>query len=643
MSPSPFAAWSVAHRVPSWCRYAVAGFSFAMSLAITLLIRRWSGGNEPFYPLFTAGVIVAAWYGGLGPGLVAGALSVVTNADMVAAGGSHLMLPHTAELVRLAAFSLVVVFVSILANARNRALAGIREQAEALERERSLLNTMTQATDVMLVYLDRDFNFLSVNTAYAQTCRMQPEDMIGRNHFALYPNVENEAIFRRVRDTGVPVFHKDRPFEFPDQPERGVTYWDWSLVPVKQGNGAISGLVFSLRETTAHKRAEESLRQERASAEEALREADRRKDEFLAVLSHELRNPLAPIRYALPLLQRERLTDAAGRAVGVINRQVDLLARLVDDLLDVSRITRGKIELRCEHVTLESILTAAAEAASPAIVAGRHRLQMVVPDDPVWLYADPARLAQVVTNLLNNSAKYTPRGGEITLETRRDDGHAIVRVRDTGIGIPEEALPTLFEMFRQVNHPDTSQGGLGIGLALSKQLVEMHGGSIEAQSAGIGHGAEFVVRLPVAKDAKVDEAPPPTSGIAPPTGRRLKVLIVDDNADLVEMLAAGVSALGHDVRKALDGRSALSAAISYRPDVVLLDLGLPVMGGIEVARQLRRRPETATARLVALTGWGQAEDRRQTEEAGFDRHLTKPTDPKTLERLLAEFASAKTS
>ena len=374
-------------------------------------------------------------------------------------------------------------------------------------------------------------------------------------------------------------------------------------------------------------------------AEAALSDADRRKDEFIAVLSHELRNPLAPIRYALPLLQRDRLDEAGDRAVAVIDRQVAHLTRLVDDLLDVSRITGGKIDLRREHVTLAAVLSSAVEAASPAIATARHTLRMAVSDEPIWLHGDPARLAQVVTNILNNSAKYTPRGGEITLEGREDDGHAVIRVRDTGMGIPEDALSTVFEMFRQVNRPDRAQGGLGIGLALARQLVEMHGGTIAASSDGPGQGAEFVVRLPAARDPE-GGAVSLAGGATKRAGRRLKVLVVDDNADLVDMLATVVERAGHDVRKALDGRSAVSAALSYRPDVVLLDIGLPVIGGLEVARELRRRPETAHARLVALTGWGQAEDRRQTAAAGFDRHMTKPTDPKALERLLVELAAS---
>jgi CheY-like chemotaxis protein len=321
----------------------------------------------------------------------------------------------------------------------------------------------------------------------------------------------------------------------------------------------------------------------------------------------------------------------------VIERQVDHLTRLVDDLLDVSRITRGKIELRREHVLLASIVNAATEAAAPTITAAGHALEVNLPDDPIWLDADAARITQVLTNLLNNSAKYTPRGGRIVLDVRREGEQAVIEVRDNGMGIPPEALPTVFEMFRQVNRPDKSQGGLGIGLALVQMLVEMHGGTIAAHSGGAGQGSEFTVRLPVADEGKPQGTPQvEISGL--PSGGNLKVLVVDDNADLVEMLAMVVEGLGYDVRKALDGEAAIAAAKDYRPDVVLLDLGLPVVDGFEVARQIRQRPETRHAHLVALTGWGQAEDRARTRDAGFDHHLTKPTDPGTLQRLLCEVA-----
>ena len=386
-------------------------------------------------------------------------------------------------------------------------------------------------------------------------------------------------------------------------------------------------------EIVERRRAEEALR----DSDRRLRDADRRKDEFIAVLSHELRNPLAPIRYALPLLQRELISESARRPLAVISRQLAQMTRLVDDLLDVSRITHGNIELRKEHVPLGPILTAAVEATSPAFDAARHTLQIVEMDESIRLYVDPARLTQIITNVLDNSARYTPRGGRVLVRASRSDGEAVIRIVDDGIGIPEQALPTVFDMFRQVKRPDTAQSGLGIGLALARRLLEMHGGAIEAHSDGVGRGTEIVIRLPLAPE--INPAAVPHTAAPASLARKLKVLVVDDNADLVEMLAALVSSLGHDVRKALDGHSAVLAALSYRPDVVLLDLGLPVISGIEVARRLRQAPETAHARIIALTGWGQTEVRLETKEAGFDYHLTKPTDPELLERLIGQLAA----
>jgi CheY-like chemotaxis protein/two-component sensor histidine kinase len=322
----------------------------------------------------------------------------------------------------------------------------------------------------------------------------------------------------------------------------------------------------------------------------------------------------------------------------VIKRQTDQLARLLEDLLDVGRITSGKLGLRRERITLASIVTAAIEAARPALAISNLILKTVVSSEQVWLDADPARLSQVLTNLLDNSAKFTPLGGEITLQASRLADQAVIRVRDSGIGIPADALPYIFDMFHQVERPARSDGGLGIGLALAKRLVEMHQGTIEAFSDGEGKGAEFVLRLPAEPDETLEERAHTTEGVLV-TGRRLKVLVVDDNVDLVEMLSLVVDSAGHEVQKAFDGSSAVAVARSYQPDVVLLDLGLPSMSGIEVARELRRDPSTANALLVALTGWGQPEDREKTREAGFRFHLTKPTEPEELQQLLDAIAS----
>jgi CheY-like chemotaxis protein len=381
---------------------------------------------------------------------------------------------------------------------------------------------------------------------------------------------------------------------------------------------------------------------ERCAIEDALRQEDRRKSEFIAILSHEMRNPLAPVVYALPVIERAPLGEEARRAVEVVKRQMAHLGRLVDDMLDISRINSGKVELRREVMALQAIVRGVVDTATPQMTAARHRLEVTLPDEPIWLEVDPYRLAQVLTNLLSNAAKYTPRGGRISLEASQEADRAVIRVRDNGVGIPPELVPRVFEMFRQIRQPHGLQGGLGVGLALARTLIGMHGGTIEAHSEGLGKGSEFVVVLPVAPRPKVSLGRSRPSS-EPARTAALKVLIVDDNADLVEMLAALVHGLGHGARKALDGPSALEAARSYRPHVVLLDLGLPIVSGIEVARQLRARPETRDAYLVALTGWGQEEDRERTREAGFDEHLTKPTDPETLTRLLHAVAVRKSS
>ena len=390
----------------------------------------------------------------------------------------------------------------------------------------------------------------------------------------------------------------------------------------------------------------------RKQAETALREANRHKDEFLAMLAHELRNPLAPIRNAVQLLGLvgSKNPDAV-EAREIIERQVEHLVRLVDDLLDVSRITRGLIKLQKQRVDLATVVTRAIESSRPLIDARRHALQVSLPDNPLPVDADPVRLAQVFLNLLNNAAKYTPEGGRIALTVARlpgpgdagaarERGDVVVRVRDTGMGIPTEMVPKIFDMFTQVESTlDRAEGGLGIGLTLVRRLAEMHGGSVEAFSPGPGQGSEFVVRLPLG----VGEAPAGSpfelggeSGHAVAPARR--VLVVDDNRDSADSLATLLRLFGNDVRTAYEGRQALAVAGAYRPGVVLLDLGLPGLNGYEVARQLRTIPGLDRAVLVALTGFGTAEDLRQTQAAGFAHHLVKPVDFDALQRLLASLA-----
>ena len=366
-----------------------------------------------------------------------------------------------------------------------------------------------------------------------------------------------------------------------------------------------------------------------------LRTEDRRKDEFLATLAHELRNPLAPIRTGLAILRVARDGETAEKTREIIERQLAHMVRLVDDLLDLSRVTRGKIQLERERVDIRSIVGAALEASRPLIEAAGLELTVRLPDRPVLLDADRTRLAQVVSNLLNNAAKYTERGGRVALDAEVDDGALVLRVRDTGVGIPQELLSHIFEMFAQVGQSvGRSQGGLGIGLTLVQRLVDLHGGRVWAESGGSGRGSTFVVRLPLAADG--DAEPRRNEAPRPPLSKQVRrVLVVDDNADAAETLASLLALDGHDVRVAGTGPDALSVLAGFSPDVAFLDIGLPGMSGYELARRIRGEPRHAGVRLVAVTGWGQREDRRLSHEAGFDHHLTKPVDPHDVQSLVA--------
>jgi PAS domain S-box-containing protein len=384
-------------------------------------------------------------------------------------------------------------------------------------------------------------------------------------------------------------------------------------------------------DVTDRKHDEELLRRQAAE----LAESDRRKDEFLAMLAHELRNPLAPIRNALHYIQlKGPPTPDLQSARDIIDRQARQLVRLVDDLLDVSRISRGKIDLQKQRANLTMIVESAVESSRPLVDANGHRLSVRLPDDAIEIDADITRLSQVLQNLLNNAAKYTPPGGKIELDAEREDGQVRIRVKDNGVGIPADMLTRVFEMFTQVDRRiERSSGGLGIGLTLVRRLVELHGGRVEAFSEGPGRGSEFVVHLPIATAAvarhAVAEEP------LPEPSRSLRVLIVDDNTDGANSLAAMLQALGNQVRVEYDGPAGVRAASAWQPEVALLDIGLPGMSGYEVARTLRANESTRDTVLIAVTGWGQLEDRRRSREAGFDRHLVKPADPLELRALLA--------
>lgn len=358
----------------------------------------------------------------------------------------------------------------------------------------------------------------------------------------------------------------------------------------------------------------------------ALQEADRRKDEFLAILAHELRNPLAPIRTAVQLLRKRDLAETQNmRAREVIERQVQHLVCLIDDLLDVSRITRGMITLQRERVLVDAVVARAVETARPLIDARKHELMLDLPEELLSVEGDPTRLVQIIGNILHNAAKFMDPGGRIVLSVTREDSYAAISVRDFGLGIQPEQVAKIFDLFSQVHEKsETPHGGLGIGLALVRRLVEMHGGVVTANSDGLGKGTELVVRLPVIGVQSTVVGLPANDSKRPPQVSPRRILVADDNSDAVEALALQLRLAGHEVRSANDGVEALEVAESFAPQVVLLDLGMPRMDGYETARQIRRKWWGKSATLVALTGWGGQQDRQKTTDAGFDAHLVKP-------------------
>jgi len=389
----------------------------------------------------------------------------------------------------------------------------------------------------------------------------------------------------------------------------------------------------NIRDITERKRLEESLQQHAAD----LFEADRRKDEFLATLAHELRNPLAPIRNGLQILHlmgNDR--DAVQRTLAMMERQLNQMVHLVDDLLDLSRISRGILELRKQRIELTAVLNNAVETSRPLIEACGHELTVVVPPEPVCLDADLTRLGQVFSNLLNNAAKYSEPGQQIRLAAELQGSDVVVSVKDAGVGIAPEMLPTIFEMFTQADRSlEKAQGGLGIGLCLVKRLVEMHGGRVEARSEGHGQGSEFVVRLPVVLSVAPQGMPPADDNETANSSGQRRILVADDNRDAADSLAMLLRIMGNEVRTANDGMEAVDVAMAFRPNVILLDIGMPKLNGYEACRCIREQPWGEQAVLVALTGWGQDEDRRRSKEASFDHHLVKPLDHATLEKLLS--------
>jgi PAS domain S-box-containing protein len=491
-----------------------------------------------------------------------------------------------------------------------------RRAAEA----RRYLAAIVESSDDAIVGQTLDGRIASWNRGAERLYGYTAAEVVGQPLAVLVPPDhadELPAITARVhRGEAVEHFETERV-------RKDGTRVDVSLTvsPVMDAEGEVVGASKIARDITARK------------------EEDRRKTEFLALLAHELRNPLAPLRNALQVL-RMAGDDRAGaeQARTMMERQLAHLVRLVDDLLDVSRVSRGKLPLHKERVALTAAVGHALEVCGSLVKQHGHQLTATLPDEPVYVDADKTRLAQAVCNLLSNAVKYSDPGGRIWLTAGREGDEAVIRVRDAGVGIPPHMLTRVFEMFTQVDRTlEKSQGGLGVGLGIVKRLVEMHGGSVEAHSEGHGKGSEFVIRLPAAPAPEPVPAPAGAAEPNRPPGRH-RILVVDDNVDAADSLAMMLGLMGHEVRTAHDGQAGFEAAVAFRPDVILMDIGMPRLNGYDACRHIREEPWGKDAVIVALTGWGQEEDRRKSQEAGFDRHLVKPVEPAAFDELLAEIA-----
>ena len=494
-------------------------------------------------------------------------------------------------------------------------------------RFRTLFDSIDEGFCVIEVMFNEDGNaydwvFLEANPAFARHNGLH--DAVGKTILELAPDIETLFldVYGSVVKTGAPIRFETE--------SKVLQRW-FDIYAFRLGEAIDRKVAVLFTNISARRLAEEELR----SVAAELSEADRRKDEFLATLAHELRNPLAPIRNGLELIKMSNYATATvTKSTGMMERQLKQMVRLVDDLLDVSRISRDKLQLQKAWVTLSAVLSQAVETSRPLVLASGHELIVTAPPEPIALDADETRLVQVFSNLINNAAKFSDRGSKIWLTAvASSDSQVTISVRDQGVGIPESMLPRIFDMFTQVDQSlERSQGGLGIGLTLVKKLVELHGGSVEAKSAGDGAGSEFVVRLPCAPThlGSIDIH----SGDGASSSSQFKVLVADDNEDAAESLVEMLRMTGNTVRLAGDGQEAVDMAAVFQPQVIVLDIGMPKLNGYEACRRIREEPWGKSATLVALTGWGQDEDKRRSKEAGFDLHLIKPLDLAVLERLL---------
>jgi signal transduction histidine kinase/CheY-like chemotaxis protein len=590
----------------------------AVALAVCAVLVRyfllpWVSTGLLYTTLFGA-VAVAVWMGGWRPGVLTAVLGYYLALVFVKPPVGGIEFGTVADYFGVIVYALSCALIIALGHRMRAARVRFQSSQEAAVQGFAILSALRDPGGKVI-----DFVIEYVNPRGAALARQTPEAAMGRRLTELLPGVVSAGVFSSFRN----VYETGDPLEAEVRYEQdGIVGWFRNMV-VKVDDG----LAISYFDVTHAKRLEREL----AHRAQQLERADSNKSQFLATLSHELRNPLAPLRNGLAILKR-RGGGENSDMLAMMDRQLSQLVRLVDDLLDVSRIDRGKIDLKRERVALDGVVSAAIETARPSIDSREHELVVRFAQKSLHVDGDSVRLAQIVSNLLINAAKFTPPKGRIELGMQADDGEVVISVRDNGVGIDADQLPRVFEMFVQLEAQRDHAGGLGLGLALVKSLVELHQGRVEAHSAGPGKGAEFIVRLPLAAASTETASARPMVG-ATRGGRR--VLVVDDNEDGAQTLGALLTANGHDVHVFYDAQTALAAATANPPEIAFVDLNMPVMDGFELARKLRELPSGQTIRLIAVTGMGREADVARSRTAGFDAHLTKPADPEKIEELAA--------
>jgi PAS domain S-box-containing protein len=612
-------------------RYGIAVAACALAIAARLALNPVLGKGNLAYLTLLPTIVLVGLYAGQGPALLTVVLGALGAAYLVLPPEIDFALISPTDRAGLIAYTLLGGAAALLARTVERARRAAEENIsdrkaaeELLSRQAAQLRLVTDAVPALIAYVDADRRYVFNNRAYQEWFGQRPEDVHGRH----MRDVIGAAAYERIRPYVDAVLGGQRVQYEADMPYQhgGTRHIHAEYVPDLRPDGSVAGYFALVTDVTERKR-----------AEEALRDADRRKDEFIAVLAHELRNPLAPIRTGLELMRVSGdKPESAARVRPMLERQVAHMVRLIDDLLDVSRITSGRIHLQRAPTPLHEVVESAVETNRAAIEAAGLALEVSLPDTSWLLDVDPTRMVQVLSNVLHNAVKFTSRGGRVTVSAaveRAGGGPvAVLTVRDTGQGIAPELLPRVFDLFVQGQPAGRVSSGLGIGLALARQLVEMHGGTIEASSGGPDRGSTFAIRIPA-----LVPAPPADAGPGEETPRLAgsRVLVVDDNVDAAATLAGLVASLGGDARVAGDGATGLQLASEFEPHLVLLDIGMPGMDGYETCRRLRALPAGVEACIVALTGWGQPQDRERAAAEGFDAHLTKPTDAGSIARVLA--------